>query len=63
MDTWKDWEAGEQKQLNQFYDLQMYGDDMERPLEDNAFIHRSHWQYYVKRDGKRQARQCCNSSK
>ena len=26
MDTWNDWEAGERKQLNQFHDLQMFGD-------------------------------------
>ena len=63
MDTWTDWEAGERKQLNQFYDLQMFGDSMARPLEENAVILRSHWQYHVKRDGQRQARQCCNGLK
>ena len=55
MDTWNDWEAGERKQLNQFQDLQMFGKDMARPLEENAVILRSHWQYYVERDGQRRA--------
>ena len=38
MDTWNDWEAGERKQLNQFHDLQMFGEDMVRPLKENAVI-------------------------
>ena len=63
MDTWNDWEAGEQKQLNQFHDLQMFGHHMARPLEGNAVILRLHWQYHVKRDGQRRARQCCDGSK
>ena len=41
----------------------MFGDDMARPLEENAVILRSHWQYHVKQDGQRQARQCCDGSK
>ena len=63
MDTWNDSEDGERKQLNQFHDLQMFGEHMARPLEDNAVILRSHWQYHVKRDGQRRARQCCDGSK
>ena len=63
MDTWNNWEAGERKQLNQFNDLQMFGESMARPLEENAVILRSHWQYHVKRDGQRQERQCCDGSK
>ena len=63
MDTWSDWEASERKQLNQFDDLQIFGDDIERPLEENAVILRSHWQYHVKRDGQRRARQCYDGSK
>ena len=38
MDTRNDWEAGERKQLNQFNDLQMFGDSMARPLGENAVI-------------------------
>ena len=63
MDTWSDWEAGERKQLNQFHDLQIFGKDIERPLEENAVILRSHWQYHVKKDEQRRARQSCNGSK
>ena len=63
MDTWNEWEQGERKQLNQFHDLQMFGEHMARPLEENAIILRSHWQYHVKRDGQRRARQCCDGSK
>ena len=33
MDTWNVWEAGERKQLNQFHNLQMFGEYMARPLE------------------------------
>ena len=43
MDTCNDWEAGEHKQLNQFHDLQMFGEHMARPLEENAVILQSHW--------------------
>ena len=38
MDIWNDWEAGEQNQLNKFHDLQMFGEVMTRPLEENAVI-------------------------
>ena len=63
MDTWNQWQAGERKKLDQFHDLQMFGDDMARPLEENAVILQFHWQYHVKRDGQQRARQCCNGSK
>ena len=63
MGTWNQWQAGERKQLDQFHDLQMFGDDMARPLEENAVILRLHWQYHVKRDGQQRARQCCNGPK
>ena len=63
MDIWNNWEAGERKQLNRFHDLQMFGEDMARPLEENAVILRLHWQYHVKRDGQQRAQQCCNGSK
>ena len=38
MDTWKDWEADERKKLNQFHDLQMFGNDIEQLLEEDAVI-------------------------
>ena len=43
MDTWDEWVAGEHKQLNQFYDLQMFSKSILRPTEDNAVTLRSHW--------------------
>ena len=55
MDTWNVWEAGERKQLNQSHDLQMFGEHMARPLEDNTVVLRSHWQYHVKQDGQQRA--------
>ena len=36
---------------------------MARPLKENTVILRLHWQYHVKRDGQRRARQCFNGSK
>ena len=61
--TWPQWEAGERKQLDQFYDLQMFGLPIMRPNTPNAIVLCSHWQYHVKRDGTRRARQCCDGSK
>eukprot|EP00980_Cylindrotheca_fusiformis_P008178 scaffold1732_cov76-Cylindrotheca_fusiformis.AAC.1 len=58
--TWPLWEAGERKQLNQFHDLKMYGDPVPRPA--NAIVLRQHWQYHIKRDGTRRARNCCDGS-
>ena len=63
MDIWDEWVAGERKQLNQFYDLQMFGKSILRPTRDNVVIVQSHWQYHVKRDEQRRARQCCDGSK
>lgn len=58
--TWPMWEAGERKQLNQFHDLKMYGEPIKRP--PNAIVLRQHWQYHIKRDGTRRARNCCDGS-
>ena len=41
----------------------MFGKGIVHPLEENAVILRSHWQYHVKRDGQRRAKQCCNGLK
>ena len=54
--TWQDWESGERKQLNQFQDLQMYGEPIIKPTDKNAIILWPHWQYHVKRCGTRRAR-------
>ena len=43
-DTWYEWVAVERKQLNQFYDLQMFGKSILRPTtKDNTVILQSHW--------------------
>ena len=43
MDTWNNWESSKQKELNQFHDLQMFGEDIARPLEENIVVLQSHW--------------------
>ena len=63
MDTWKDWEADERNQLNQFHDFQMFGGKIECLLKENAVILQFYWQYHIKRDRQRQARQYCDGSK
>ena len=63
LSTWNEWEAGERKQLDQFTDLQMFGEPILPPDDPRTIILRPHWQYHVKRDGTRRARQCCNGSK
>lgn len=60
LNTWPLWHAGEVKQLNQFWDLDMYGEPVDRP--PNAIVLRQHWQYHIKRDGERRARNCCDGS-
>ena len=61
MDTWDKREAGERKQLNQFRDLQMYGEPVVRP--SNAIVLHPHWQYHVKRCDTRRSRQCCDNAR
>eukprot|EP00536_Pseudo-nitzschia_multiseries_P008477 jgi/Psemu1/20504/gm1.20504_g len=55
LSTWKDWEAGERKQLDQFEDLEMFGAPILYPKDRDAIILRPHWQYSVKRNGKKYA--------
>ena len=61
--TWNEWQQGETKQLNQFHDLQMFGEPIAPPVDRKAIILRPHWQYHIKRCGTRRARLCCNGSK
>eukprot|EP00980_Cylindrotheca_fusiformis_P025376 scaffold13535_cov117-Cylindrotheca_fusiformis.AAC.2 len=58
--TWDLWAAGERKQLDQFHDLRMYGEPVFPPQD--AIVLRQHWQYQIKRDGTRRARNCCDGS-
>jgi hypothetical protein len=60
LSTWPEWETGERKQLDQFHALQMYGAPVRRPPD--AIVLRQHWQYQIKRDGTRRARNCCDGS-
>jgi hypothetical protein len=60
LSTWPEWEAGERKQLDQFHALKMYGPPVRRP--PNSIVLRQHWQYQIKRDGTRRARNCCDGS-
>ena len=43
LSTWRDWESGERKQLNQLQDLQMYGELIVMPTDRNANIIHPHW--------------------
>ena len=64
LNTWNEWKSGETQQIDQFTDLQMFGEPV---LLDQKHKHtiilRPHWQYNVKRNGTRRARLCCNGSK
>ena len=61
--TWDLWHAGETKQLDQFEQLQMFGEPILIDDKHKPIVLRAHWQYNVKRDGTRRARLCCNGSK
>ena len=60
LSTWKQWLAGEHKQLNHFHDLKMCGEPVRKP--PGAIVLRPHWQYSIKRDGTRRSRNCCDGS-
>ena len=60
LDTWPQWQAGEQTQLDHFEKLNMYGKPVSPP--PGAIILRSHWQYRVKTNGTRRSRNCCDGS-
>jgi hypothetical protein len=62
--AWNEWEAGEHKQLDQFYGQKMFGEAIDPMLlPKQAVILRPHWNYIVKRSGVRRSRLCCNGSK
>ena len=51
---WNEWEKGELKQLNEFYDQKMFGDAINPiTLPRNDVILQPHWNYVVKRLGVR----------
>ena len=51
MSIWDLWHKGELKQLNQFYDLQLFGNPLLLGNKSNHIVLRPHWQYSVKQDG------------
>jgi hypothetical protein len=61
LETWPEWVAGEQKQLDHFHQLEMFGEPVPKP--PGAIVMRPHWQYQLKRDGTRRSRNCCDGSK
>ena len=64
LSNWRDWEAAEHKQLDQFDKQEMFGDPVHAStLPKDAVVLRAHWQYQVKRSGVRRSRLCCNGSK
>jgi Reverse transcriptase (RNA-dependent DNA polymerase)/GAG-pre-integrase domain len=60
LDNWPDWLAAEAKQLDSMAKQEMYGAPVHPP--PGAIILRQHWNYSIKSDGTRKARNCCDGS-
>jgi Reverse transcriptase (RNA-dependent DNA polymerase) len=60
LDNWNDWLAAEAKQLDSMAKQEMYGAPVYPP--PGAIILRQHWNYSIKSDGTRKARNCCDGS-
>jgi Reverse transcriptase (RNA-dependent DNA polymerase)/GAG-pre-integrase domain len=60
LSNWKDWQDGEFKQLDSMAKQDMYGEPCIPPKD--AIILRQHWNYSIKTDGTRKARNCCDGS-
>ena len=58
--NWDDWKLGEFKQLDSMAKQNMYGEPCLPP--PGAIILRQHWNYSIKADGTRMARNCCDGS-
>ena len=58
--NWKDWLLAETKQLDSMAKQEMYGPPVHPP--PGAIILRQHWNYSIKSDGTRKARNCCDGS-
>jgi hypothetical protein len=58
--NWNDWLAAEGKQLDSMAKQEMYGPPVYPP--PGAIILRQHWNYSIKSDGTRKARNCCDGS-
>ena len=58
--NWNEWLVAESKQLDSMAKQEMYGDPVLPPV--GAIILRQHWNYSIKSDGTRKARNCCDGS-
>ena len=58
--NWADWQAAEFKQLDSMAKQEMYGPPVSAPKD--AIVLRQHWNYAIKGDGTRKARNCCDGS-
>jgi hypothetical protein len=60
LSNWNDWLLAEAKQLDSMAKQEMYGPPVHPP--PGAIILRQHWNYSIKSDGTRKARNCCDGS-
>ena len=60
LSNWPDWQGGEFKQLDSMAKQEMYGEPCFAPKD--AIILRQYWNYSIKSDGTRKARNCCDGS-
>jgi hypothetical protein len=58
--NWKEWQDAEFKQLDSMAKQEMYGAPVFAPRD--AIVLRQHWNYAIKGDGTRKARNCCDGS-
>ncbi len=58
--NWNEWETAEFKQLDSMAKQEMYGAPV--PAPKDAIVLRQHWNYSIKSDGTRKARNCCDGS-
>ena len=60
LSNWNEWLQAEAKQLDSMAKQDMYGPPVHPP--PGAIILRQHWNYSIKSDGTRKARNCCDGS-
>jgi hypothetical protein len=60
LSNWNDWLLAEARQLDSMAKQGMYGTAIHPPA--GAIILRQHWNYSIKSDGTRKARNCCDGS-
>ncbi len=60
LSNWNDWKAAEFKQLDSMAKQDMYGAPVLAPKD--SIVLQQHWNYGIKGDGTRKARNCCDGS-